>query len=114
MLLMLPRTRRARIWLLATIAVLLALSLLLFMSDSDASVDAWTAVMRYLPAHVYLPGSPYCRRVHRLIASSVEKWVARSDDPELRALYTPLFTQRRLVIWSADLHVALVADLKVP
>ena len=39
-------------------------------------------------------------------------WVERENDPELKALLQPLFVERRLVVWSADFHVAPVTDLK--
>ena len=106
------RTLRRRLALLAVATALLA-SVLMLASDWDAPADMWTAVTRHLPDFIYFSWSPYCRRVRRRIATSVEQWVERSGDPELSALFQPLFTQRRLVIWSADYHVALIADLKV-
>ena len=107
-------TQRRRIALLAVATALLAAALL-FASDRDAPADLWSAITRHIPVpnFLYLSWSPYCRRVRRRIATSIEQWVARFGDPELRALFQPLFTQRRLVVWSADFHVALITDLKV-
>ena len=39
-------------------------------------------------------------------------WVEHENDIELKALLRPLFVERRLVVWSADGHVAPVSDMK--
>ena len=53
-----------------------------------------------------------CREIRRRISSGVLDYAARENDSELLQLFTPLFTERPLVVWSADHHGAPVADLR--
>lgn len=93
------------------VANLLVAMVLLFAFDYNAYSPEKTS-LRPLPEYENV-SSPYCRLVRHRIDTSIEQWVRRSGDPELRALFRPLFTQRRLVIWSADFHISAIADLKV-
>ena len=57
-------------------------------------------------------GGDRCRRIKQLVAQGLLEYVLREADEELCALVRPLFTNRKLVIWTSDHHSAPVLDLR--
>ena len=53
-----------------------------------------------------------CERIGELITKGLLEYVEREGDKELRELVRPLFTHRKLVIWTSDHHSAPVLDLR--
>ena len=57
-------------------------------------------------------GGDRCMRIKQLVSQGLLEYVVREADEELCALVRPLFTQRKLVIWTNDHHSAPVLDLR--
>ena len=53
-----------------------------------------------------------CRKFGDLISQALLRYVQREGDEELSKLIRPLFTRRKLVIWTSDHHSAPVLDLR--
>ena len=65
-----------------------------------------------LSAYSFLNNRNRCREIRRRISFGVLDYATREGDTELVQLLTPLFTERPLVVWSADHHMAPIADLR--
>ena len=59
-----------------------------------------------------LQKSEKCAEIRRRVSRGVVDYAMRDGDPELVALLQPLFTKRRLVVWSADHHIGPISDLR--
>ena len=58
------------------------------------------------------PWRDRCKEVRRRISHGLEDYARRSGDAELQALVQPVFTHKKLVVWSADHHIGPMADLR--
>ena len=58
------------------------------------------------------PWRDRCKEVRRRISHGLEDYARRSGDAELQALVQPVFTRKKLVVWSADHHIGPMADLR--
>ena len=53
-----------------------------------------------------------CLRVKQLVRQGLLEYVLREGDEELCALVQPIFTRRKLVVWTSDHHSAPVLDFR--
>lgn len=53
-----------------------------------------------------------CKEVRRLVSQGVVDYIHDFGDDELRGLIAPIFTKKKLVVWSLDHHFAPVSDLR--
>ena len=58
------------------------------------------------------PWSDRCKEVRRRVSHGLEDYASRSGDAELQALVQPLFTRKKLVVWSVDHHVGPMSDMR--
>ena len=58
------------------------------------------------------PWRDRCKEIRRRVSHGLEDYARRSGDSELQALVQPIFTRKKLVVWSADHHVGPMSDLR--
>ena len=58
------------------------------------------------------PGGARCTEVRRRVSQGVLDFIRDYGDDELRALIAPIFTKKKLVLWSVDHHFGPVSDLR--
>ena len=54
----------------------------------------------------------WCAEVRRRVSWGVVDYVRRDGDPELLELVQPMFTRKKLVVWSVDHHVGPISDIR--
>ena len=117
------RKRKAIIYRLCLI-FLTIFSIVILLSYFQTQLAARTSTFSTSPSEIITVISPSpttqnntkpkdrCERIRELIAKGLLEYVEREGDKELRELIRPLFTHRKLVIWTSDHHSAPVLDLR--
>ena len=58
------------------------------------------------------PWRDRCKEMRRRVSHGLEDYARRSGDAELMALVQPIFTRKKLVVWSVDHHIGPMSDMR--
>ena len=72
-------------------------------------MQSWEAAVALIDSASY---RNRCIEVRRRISQGVIDYVRRENDSELSALLQPIFTKKKLVVWSADHHIGPISDIR--
>ena len=58
------------------------------------------------------PETAHCVELRRRISNGIVEYAQRENNSELSSLLQPIFTKKKLVVWSADHHIGPVSDIR--